>query len=405
MVCRASTKIGRPYPSFDDLAILPAQVSGKIPIDPYRDDIHTGVKIGEDKVKKPLVLRTPIFVVSGSYGEISKPCKMAYAYGTAIAGAAILSGDGGLTAEELDILNRHGGKLIYQWTPGRFGLNLATMRDADAIVIELGIGTGAFGKFLLADKLTSALATTHALPENVDIIGHGYFPDLANAEDLRKHVELVREITRYRIPVIVKLSAGAVYEELRASIESAADAVMICGREVRQLGSATSVAGVRANQNIGLPVLGIFSPALKAIRDTMGTNKSIKLIVAGGISTGADIYKALALGVDAIGIDTVLHPYVGCTGCNKCYTGKCSQGIATHVPELESKLDWRSVGDSIAKFIAILTEELRVLTALSGYSDISQIDDNNLRALNYDAAVLTGIKLIGYDKPLPLWEH
>jgi len=59
-----------------------------------------------------------------------------------------------------------------------------------------------------------------------------------------------------------------------------------------------------------------------------------ELLIGGGLNKGADIAKALALGVDAVFMATSLLIPIGYIYCNKYNLGKCPVGIATQGPEL-----------------------------------------------------------------------
>ncbi|MGD8258656.1 MAG: glutamate synthase-related protein, partial [Desulfobacterales bacterium] len=58
------------YPSFDDLLVLPSQLS-RLSIDTYREDCRTQTILGP-RAKKPLVIETPIMISGMSYGALSK---------------------------------------------------------------------------------------------------------------------------------------------------------------------------------------------------------------------------------------------------------------------------------------------------------------------------------------------
>jgi hypothetical protein len=38
-----------------------------------------------------------------------------------------------------------------------------------------------------------------------------------------------------------------------------------------------------------------------------------------------------------------------------------------------------------------------------GVADLAQINRSNLRALDHDTAAISGLRLIGYERPLPMW--
>jgi glutamate synthase domain-containing protein 2 len=72
---------------------------------------------------------------------------------------------------------------------------------------------------------------------------------------------------------------------------------------------------------------------------------------------------------------------------------------------LEAKLDWKTAGKSLANYLAALTDEVKLLTAATGHTTVRGVSMDDLRALTYDAAALTGVKLAGYERALPMWMH
>ena len=73
------------YPSFDDLLVLPSQLS-RLSIDTYREDCKTQTVLGSRFAKNPLVIETPIMISGMSYGALSKEAKTALAKSTQIVG-------------------------------------------------------------------------------------------------------------------------------------------------------------------------------------------------------------------------------------------------------------------------------------------------------------------------------
>ena len=51
------------------------------------------------------------------------------------------------------------------------------------------------------------------------------------------------------------------------------------------------------------------------------------------------------------------------------------------------------------------TEEVKILTMLSGHSSIKELSTEDLRAMDLNTAAMTGLKLCGYERPLPMWEE
>lgn len=391
----------RPYPNLDDLVVVPAQLTGPAAVDKYRESINTRVIIGED-LARPLVLETPVFIAAMSFGAISKPGKLAFAYAAAKAGTATNTGEGGSPPEELQACREGGeGKIVAQWSTGRFGVNTEYLRMADAIEIKIGQGAKpGMGGHLMAEKVSPEVARVRGIPLGTDALSPCRHLDVDSVDDLKKHVQLLREITNYEIPIIIKLGPADVYDDIVKAVELGADAVAIDGGE-----GGTGCSPAVASDHAGVPTLGLFAPAVRALRDTGAAERGIKLMLMGGIRDGADIYKAIALGADCVGIATAAMIAIGCTACELCHTGKCQPDIATQKPDEEIRLDWRRAGGELFNYIKAITEELKVLTALSGHGDISELSPEDLVAMTYDASAITGIKLMGLDRPVPLWEN
>ncbi len=209
--------------------------------------------------------------------------------------------------------------------------------------------------------------------------------------DLAKHVELLREVTNWNIPIIIKLGPGNIYNDVRLAAEANPDAIAIDGME-----GGTGASPEVATEHAGIPTLGCIAPVVKALEDS-GYRDEIKLILLGGIKTGADVAKTIAMGFDIVGIASAALIALGCRVCKQCNTGKCVYGIATQDSELAQRLDVNEGARRITNFLTVMTEELKTLTMLAGYDDIYKLTKDDLRALNREAANITGLKLIGIE--------
>ena len=66
-------------------------------------------------------------------------------------------------------------------------------------------------------------------------------------------------------------------------------------------------------------------------------------------------------------------------------------------PELTQRLDVNEGARSIANFLTVMAEELKILTLLAGYDDIYELTKDDSRALNRETANITVLKLIGVE--------
>ncbi|MDD5530530.1 MAG: glutamate synthase-related protein [bacterium] len=378
---------GRPLPVLDDIIIVPAQLS-KTPVDKYREKCSTRVVIGEGRAKNPLILDIPIIVGAMSYGAISKNAKMALAKGTAQVGSAANTGEGGSFPKERELAKN----LIVQWSTGRFGCNTEYLKTASAIEIKIGQGAKpGMGGHLLAEKVTPDISKIRGIPFGTDALSPCRHLDMNQTEDLDKHVKLLREVTNWQIPIIIKLGPGNIYKDVKTAAKANPDAIAVDGME-----GGTGASPEITTEHAGIPTLGCIAPAVKALKDS-GKKGKIKLILLGGIKTGADAAKAIAMGFDIVGIASAALISLGCRVCKQCNTGKCVYGIATQDPELTERLDVDEGARRIANFLTVMADELKILTMLAGYNDIYKLTKNDLRSLNREVADITGIKLIGIE--------
>lgn len=375
----------RRYPNFDDLLVLPAQLS-RLSVDTYREDCRTQTVLGARYAKKPLVIETPIMISGMSYGALSKEAKIALAKATDIVGTSINNGEGGLLPEERE----NSYKQVIQILPSRIGFSLRNIEAADALEITVGIGAkpGLAGH-LMGSKITKEIAAFRQLPEGMDLHSHPRHGDIFGADDMVLKIQELRDITDYEIPIFIKIAAGRVREDVKIAAKTGADGIVIDGAE-----GGTGAAPVVASSHLGIPTLPALVQAVRALEE-MGVKEEISLIVSGGIKDGADVAKAIALGADAVAIGTGAMVAMGCVVCLKCHEGKCAFGIGTQDPELRKRLDIDKAAQRVANYIQGMTYEAVILAKAAGKSVLANMEREDLRSLTLETCAMTGIPLIG----------
>lgn len=381
----------RRLPNFDDLLVIPAQLL-YAPLDKYRETCSTITLLGKRaNVKAPLELSTPIVIGAMSYGALSLEAKCALAKASSIVKTAANTGEGGMLPQEREYAH----KLVVQYSTGRFGVSEEYLRAADAVEIKIGQGAKpGMGGHLLAKKVTKDIANTRRIPVGTDALSPARHLDIRSEQDLAKHIELIREITDYRVPIIVKLAIGRAKEDVKIAARAGADVIALDGMQ-----GGTGAAPAAAIQHAGLPTIAALRQAVDALEE-IGVRDRVDLILSGGIRDGSDIAKALALGADAVALARGVLLALGCTFCGQCSKDECYWGIATQNPELRKNLNIDEGAQRVANYINAITGELKTLTMLAGKNDVHNLTKEDLRALDINTSAITGVKLIGLEESI-----
>src|ERR1700729_2265471 len=292
----------RKLPTFDDLVFLTASVS-RYPLEGYRERCDTAVALGTRFAKKPIELAIPITIAGMSFGALSASAKEALGRAATELGTSTTTGDGGMTPEE----RKASSKLVYQVLPSRYGFNPADLRLADAVEIVIGQGAKpGGGGMLLGQKVNQRVASMRTLPAGIDQRSASRHPDWVGPDDLRIKIEELRVATEWSVPVYVKVGATRVDHDVKLAVAAGADVVVVDGMQ----------GGTAATQDVFIEHAGI--PTLPAVRlaaealASIGMADEVQLIISGGIRSGADVAKALALGADAVSIGVAAMVALGC---------------------------------------------------------------------------------------------
>ncbi len=401
----------RRVPSFDDLIFLSASAS-RYPLEGYREKCESKTVLGTRYAKQPIELEIPITIAGMSFGSLSANVKEALGQAATQMGTSTTTGDGGMTQEE-----RESSKtLVYQCLPSRYGFNPNDLRKADAIEMVLGQGAKpGGGGMLLGQKVSPRVAQMRTLPEGIDQRSACRHPDWTGPDDLKIKIEELREITDWKIPVYVKMGATRVREDVKLAVKAGADVVVIDGMQ----------GGTAATQQVfiehtGIPTLAALPLAVEALSD-MNVLGEVQLIISGGIRTGADVAKALALGADAVSIGQGVLVALGCNHhayqradgeevdvtadyaklgtapgyCHHCHTGQCPVGITTQDPELEPRLIPEIGAKRLKNYLQVLNMELTTLARACGKSNVHHLEKEDLAALTVEAAAMAKVPLAG----------
>ncbi len=393
----------RRLPTFDDLVFLGASVS-RYPLEGYRERCGTEVVLGTRFARKPIQLKIPITVAGMSFGALGANAKEAIGRACTELGTSSTTGDGGMTEEE-----RQSSKtLVYQVLPSRYGMNPDDLRRADAVEIVVGQGAKpGGGGMLLGQKITERVAAMRNLPVGIDQRSACRHPDWTGPDDLTIKIQEIREITDWQLPIYVKVGATRTRYDVALAVKAGADVVVVDGMQ----GGTAATQDVFI-EHVGIPTLPAVRLAVESLQE-LDMHRKVQLIVSGGIRSGADVAKALALGADAVSIGSATMVALGCNKpvyvedyralgtepgyCHHCHTGRCPVGVTTQDPLLQERLRPEQGARWLRNYISVMVLELQTLARACGKSHVHNLEPDDLVALTVEAAAMAGVPLAGTD--------
>ncbi|MCJ2021819.1 MULTISPECIES: FMN-binding glutamate synthase family protein [unclassified Methylobacterium] len=393
----------RKLPHLDDLLFLGASMS-RYPLEGYRETCGTGVTLGTRFAKKPIALKIPITIAGMSFGSLSANAKEALGRGASLAGTSTTTGDGGMTDEE----RGHSEILVYQYLPSRYGMNPRDLRRADAIEVVVGQGAKpGGGGMLLGQKISDRVAAMRDLPQGIDQRSACRHPDWTGPDDLEIKIGELREITDWEKPIYVKVGGARPYYDTALAAKAGADVVVLDGMQ----GGTAATQDVFI-EHVGQPTLACIRPAVQALQD-LGLHRSVQLVISGGIRSGADVAKAIALGADAVSIGTAALVAIGdndpayeeeyrklgstAGAYDDWHEGRDPAGITTQDPELAARLDPVRAGRKLANYLKVMTLEAQTIARACGHNHLHNLEPEDLVALTLEAAAMARVPLAGTD--------
>jgi len=172
---------------------------------------------------------------------------------------------------------------------------------------------------------------------------------------------------------------------------------------------------------VGIPTLAAVKQAVHALED-LNMKGKVQLVVSGGIRTGADVAKALAMGADAVSIGQAVLMALGCNGetyfqdgahhsavedyaalgtapgyCHHCHTGRCPVGVTTQDAVLEQRLQPPVGARRVRNYLKTMAMEVSTIARACGKQDVHHLEREDLAALTVEAAAMAGVPLAGTD--------
>jgi glutamate synthase domain-containing protein 2 len=382
------------YPIYWDNLLLDASQVTNPSIDPLREPMELRTYLGkkphsieivrDSKSGKPklatkltpqIKLEYPFIFSAMSYGALNLNAHRAMAAAAKELGTLYNTGEGGLHKD----LYKYGKNVMVQVASGRFGVSEEYLNAG--IAIEIKVGQGAkpgIGGHLPGEKVNFAISETRMIPMGSDAISPAPHHDIYSIEDLRQLIYALKEATDYTKPVSVKIAAVHHIAAIASGVARAgADIITIDGFR-----GGTGAAPQVIRDNVGIPMELALAAVDARLRDE-GIRNEVSIVVGGGVRSSGDAIKAIALGADAINLGTSTLLALGCTLCQRCYTGKCPWGITTNDPYIAKRLNPEIGAEKLVNLVHAWGHEMKEILGGMGLNALESLRGNRykLRAL------------------------
>ena len=327
-------------------------------------------------------------ISSMSYGSLSGPAVAALNKGALAAGALHGSGEGGLST-----YHDHGGELIWQIGTGYFGcrdesgnFDLSTFLEAvgkfPVKAIEIKLSQGAkpgLGGMLPAAKVTSEIASIRGIAAGEDCHSPPSHTAFHDVDSLLDFVEMLA--AESGLPVGIKSAVGEqkFWDDLADAMvsgERGVDFIVIDGGE-----GGTGAGPLAFTDHVALPFLLAF-PRVRAAFESRGIADRIVWVGSGRLGLPDRAILAISMGVDMINVGREAMLAAGCIQAQRCHTGHCPTGVATHSTWLKRGLDPADKGVRVGNYLAELRYELGRMARACGYDHPADVPPELVEVLN-----------------------
>ena len=342
--------------------------------------------------------------ISGmSFGSLSSAAVEALNRGAALAGCLHNTGEGGISPYHL-----HGGDLVWQLGTGYFGARaddggFSLERFLDRVAahpvraVEIKLSQGAkpgLGGVLPAAKVTPEIAEIRGVPLGRDVISPSRHTAFRDVDEMLDFVELLAE--RSGLPIGIKSAVGedGVWDELATAMESGTrgvDFIAVDGGE-----GGTGAAPLVFTDHVALPFTLGFSRVYRAFA-RRGIEDRVLFIGAGRLGFPETGLVAFALGCDVIAVAREAMMAAGCIQAQRCHTGHCPTGVATHTPWLVRGLDPTSKAARVANYVIALRKEFLQLSEACGQPHPALVTGRHIEILNVATQARDLYDVYGYE--------
>lgn len=324
--------------------------------------------------KRPWRPMSIVNVSAMSYGSLGKRAVTAINRGCRLARAYHNTGEGGLCeyhGEGASVVWQLGTGYFGARTPeGRFSLEMLVDKvqaNPNVRAIEIKLSQGAKpgkGGVLPGAKVTPEIARIRGIEVGKTCYSPNYHREFDSVDGLIDFVERIAEATG--LPVGIKSAVGqlefwAGLADRMVTRQAGPDYLQIDGGE-----GGTGAAPLAFSDHVSLPFSIGFGRVYQTLQER-GAHERVIWIGSGKLGFPDRAVIAFAMGCDLIAIAREAMLSVGCIQAQKCHTGHCPAGIATHHPWLQAGLNVTDKSERLARYLRQFRKELLSLAHAAGY--------------------------------------
>lgn len=342
-----------------------------------------------------------------SFGSLSGAAIESINRGVKIAGCMQNTGEGGISVH-----HRHSGDLIFQLGTGYFGARgdngefslerlVETVRSAPVKMIEIKLSQGAkpgLGGVLPGAKVTAEVAEARGVPVGITVASPSSHKQFNDVESLIDFVESIADATG--LPVGIKSAVGNrdFWPDLASAMKrrgQGPDFIAVDGGE-----GGTGAAPLVFSDHVAVPFRAGIAQVFSAFAEA-DLHQDIVFIGSGKVGFPGEALLAMGLGADMIYVAREAMISIGCIQAQKCHTGHCPTGIATHTKWLVRSLDPDNKADRLANYVMSLRHGLLDLANACGESHPALVKHGAIDLLGDGHKTIPLWDSYGYD---PAWQ-
>ncbi|MGE5380302.1 MAG: glutamate synthase-related protein [Methylocystaceae bacterium] len=317
------------------------------------DDIDISTQLGANS-RHPLKMPHPIILASPVNGiVVSETALQALADAASQIGAPLFIGGQSLTP-------LCGSKSIIPTMTSVEELNVFKAKGLQPAMTEIRLSwPDLIGKDVWKDR-----------EQNTQTHMYRTVPPLINSSrNLRETISSMREVLN-GAPIAVRLWASDNIEnDISLCLQAGADVLLL---ETRESGSILAPAILMGQ--VGLPML----EAIKRAKAAIKPESSPSLVIAGGLWEPGSILKALAMGADAVVLDTVLLYAMLEEQIEKAVPWHPLGSLYMAEGKIEDNLNREQAANSLVKYLNACLEEIKLGLLVLGKRKLSDLQPEDL---------------------------